>query len=178
MSEQPAGKGRPTPKRRDAQGRRTGPVPPPPTTRREAAKRLRAKQAEARAAGRPERDAPRMLKRDQGPVRALVRDVVDARRNVAVLVIPVVFAFLLASISQNEPVIAVATRLYTLVLLLVVVDSVVLTRVLRRRIAVEHPEEARTRGHVGYGLLRTITIRRFRVPPPRVRPGPLLRRRA
>jgi hypothetical protein len=31
-----AGKGRPTPKRSQAQGRRAGPPPPPPTTRKEA----------------------------------------------------------------------------------------------------------------------------------------------
>ena len=35
------GKGRPTPKRRDAQGRRSGPALPPPTTRKEAYRRMR-----------------------------------------------------------------------------------------------------------------------------------------
>src|SRR5829696_5377893 len=40
-----AGKGRPTPKRAEAQGRRSGPVPPPPTTRKEAFKRQREQQA-------------------------------------------------------------------------------------------------------------------------------------
>src|SRR4051812_17284847 len=40
-----SGKGRPTPKRSEAQGRRTGPPPPPPTTRKEAYKRTRENQA-------------------------------------------------------------------------------------------------------------------------------------
>src|SRR5688500_10937992 len=44
-----SGKGRPTPKRSEAQGRRQGPPPPPPTTRREAYKRMREQQATRRA---------------------------------------------------------------------------------------------------------------------------------
>jgi len=44
----PAGKGRPTPKRADAQRRRTGPVAPPPSTRKEAAKLARARATESR----------------------------------------------------------------------------------------------------------------------------------
>ena len=46
--ERAAGKGRPTPKRSDAQGRRAGPPPPPPTTRKEAYKRMRQTQASRR----------------------------------------------------------------------------------------------------------------------------------
>src|SRR5579884_3322216 len=45
-----AGKGRPTPKRRDAEGRRRGPVPPPPRTQREAMKRARGNKEERRRA--------------------------------------------------------------------------------------------------------------------------------
>src|SRR5918998_6645113 len=36
-----AGKGRPTPSRREAEGRRRGPAPPPPRTPREAVRRMR-----------------------------------------------------------------------------------------------------------------------------------------
>ncbi len=173
------GKGRPTPKRRDARGGRTGPVPPPPTSRREASKRLRAKQAEARASGTdsPRRQpTERQQKRDAGPVRALVRDVVDGRRNVATLVLPVVLAYLVAQLSRNEAVANFAVRLYTLVLLLVIADVIVATLVLRRSIKAEFPEETSTRGHVLYGLLRSTTLRRFRLPRPRVTPGPFLGR--
>ncbi|GAA4308534.1 hypothetical protein GCM10023162_13260 [Klenkia terrae] len=52
-----AGKGRPTPKRSEAQGRRPGPPPPPPTTRKEAYKRMREQQAAGR--GRAKSEAKR-----------------------------------------------------------------------------------------------------------------------
>ena len=78
------GKGRPTPKRAEAQGRRPGPPPPPPTTRKEAYRRMREQQAARRASGGPAAgrgDGASLPARDRGPVRKLVRDVVDARRN-------------------------------------------------------------------------------------------------
>jgi hypothetical protein len=52
-----------------------------------------------------------------------------------------------------------------------VADMVVTGVIVRRRIRNDFPEETRTRGHVGYGLVRTAQFRRFRIPPPRVRPG-------
>jgi len=84
VSEQTTGKGRPTPKRSEAQKRRSGPVAPPPTSRREAAKQLRAKQAENRQRvrkGSLAGDETALLKRDQGPVRKMVRELIDSRRS-------------------------------------------------------------------------------------------------
>src|SRR3954469_4722470 len=46
------GKGRPTPKRNEAQGRRPGPPPPPPTTRKEAYRRQRENQGAGRSTAR------------------------------------------------------------------------------------------------------------------------------
>ena len=75
-----SGKGRPTPKRTEAQGRRTGPPPPPPTTRKEAYTRMRSQQASRRVEARQgaaRGDDSYLPARDRGPVRKLVRDVVD-----------------------------------------------------------------------------------------------------
>src|SRR4051812_37129839 len=71
------GKGRPTPKRRDAEKRRTGPVAPPPTNRREAARRMRAETKERRTLARQALrtgDERYLPARDQGPERRLVRN--------------------------------------------------------------------------------------------------------
>ena len=89
-----AGKGRPTPKRREAEGRRRGPVPPPPRTTREALRRNRGSKEERKelAAKRKEmrlRQRQRMMAgdekmlpaRERGPVKAYVRDLIDSRRN-------------------------------------------------------------------------------------------------
>lgn len=173
------GKGRPTPKRSEARKRRGGPVLPPPTSRREAAKRMRAQAAQERRdvrAGLRSGDPARMLPRDAGPVRALVRDVIDGRRNLAVLMLPVALVLVVAQFSGNVAVLEVAVRFWTLTLLLVVGDLVAVAIVLRRRLRTAFPDLGRTRGHVGYGLMRSTVFRRFRTPPPQVAPRGLLGR--
>lgn len=167
------GKGRPTPKRSEAVRRRTGPVAPPPANRREAARRIRAERAEQRRAGTATRDPGRMLKRDLGPVRAHVRDIVDGRRNLPVLMLPVALVLVLAQLTGNVAVLAVAVRLWSVTLFAVAIDLVVLAVVVRRRVRTAFPEE-RTGGHIGYALLRSTVLRRIRMPPPRVHPGRLL----
>src|SRR5205823_3443859 len=89
-----SGKGRPTPKRREAQRRRTGPVAPPPRTRREAARRLREQNAVRRAEyrqGLRSGDDKYLSVRDRGPERALIRNIVDSRRNAGGIFLPVAF---------------------------------------------------------------------------------------
>jgi hypothetical protein len=170
----PTGKGRPTPKRRDAQRRPGGPVTPPPATRKEAAKRVRAQGAEKRKAvraGTKAGDERAMLPRDQGPVRRLVRDLVDSRRHVGVLLLPATVLPLLANLSTSIQVRAFATSLWLSAVLLALIDMIVTGFIVRRRIRNDFPDETRMRGHVGYALVRTAQFRRFRIPPPRVRPG-------
>ena len=172
------GKGRPTPKRSEAQKRRTGPVPPPPATRKEAAQRLRASQAQARQQvreGTLAGDDRRMLPRDAGPVRAFVRDAVDGRRNTGVLLLPAALLSVLAQLTRNPSLLAVMTGLFFATLIATVLDLVLTGLRLRGELGKRFPDE-RLRGHISYGLLRTTVFRRFRMPPPRVRPGSLFSR--
>ncbi len=168
------GKGRPTPKRKEKERRRTGPVAPPPLTRKEAARRQKDKTKQARqrvrqgALAGDERFLP---KRDAGPVRKLVRDVVDGRRNAGVLLLPVALLLVLVQLTRNEFLMSVAITLWLAALLAVALDVVVLVTTLRRRISREFPDEGRTRGHVAYGLLRSTVIRRWRMPAAAARPG-------
>jgi hypothetical protein len=175
VSESPAsGKGRPTPKRKDSQRRSGGPVAPPPTTRKEAAKRIRAQGAQKRKAvraGTKAGDERAMMGRDQGPVRRLVRDLVDSRRHVGVLLLPATFLPVLANLSTSVQLRAFATSVWLAAVLVAVFDMVLTGVLVRRRIRDDFPDETKTRGHVGYALMRTAQFRRFRVPPPRVRPG-------
>ncbi len=174
---QVAGKGRPTPKRSEALGRRGGPVPPPPTDRKEAARRLKAKRAEQRRELREQAragDPARMLPRDAGPVRALVRDVVDGRRNLAVVMLPVALVLVVAQVLGEE-IYRVAVSLWLVTLMAVLVDLVV-TGVLVRQALREHFPQERTGRHIGYALLRTTVLRRIRMPPPRVQPPRLFGR--
>ncbi len=174
MTEAPAGKGRPTPKRSEKERRRGGPVAPPPLTRKEAAQRQKeqAKAARTRIKEGAVAGDPRYLaKRDAGAVRALVRDTVDGRRNVGVLLLPLALVLIVANLSGNRQVQSVGLLLWLAAIFAMVVDIAITTGLLRRRIRQEHPEEGRLMGHVAYGLLRSTVMRRFRLPPPRVSPG-------
>jgi hypothetical protein len=169
-----AGKGRPTPKRHEAQGRRPGPPPPPPTTRKEAYKRLREQQSSTRAQNRRAMlagDENHLPARDRGPVRKLVRDLVDSRRNVGGLFLAVAGVALIGTVVPNLAVRAYATFLLFGFFLVLVVDSVVLGRKISRTVADRFPQEKRSRGVVWYGISRATMVRRWRFPKPEVPVG-------
>ncbi|MEJ5915421.1 DUF3043 domain-containing protein [Pseudokineococcus sp. 1T1Z-3] len=161
-----AGKGRPTPRRHEAEALRRRPLVV--TDRKAAAKasreRLRAERSKTRVAMETG-DERYLPPRDKGPVKRFVRDVVDTRRNVgeyllfAALVL-VVFTFLPADIALFG-----VFGMWFLVLS-VVIDSFVLSRTLRRRLQERFGEVPV--GAVRYGVMRSLQIRRSRLPKPKV----------
>jgi len=166
-------KGRPTPKRREAEGKRLGPVPPPPRTRREAARRLRDRNSEQRArtrAGMRAGDDNFLPVRDRGPARGLVRDVVDSRRNVASFFLLVAAIVLVSYAVPSTTVRAYAVSFWVVAFLLIIADSIVLGRRIRRTVAERFPNDT-TRGLVWYGVQRSTMIRRWRMPAARVKVG-------
>ncbi len=170
----PAGKGRPTPKRSEAQRRRTGPVAPPPQTRKEAAQRAKERAAASRT--RSKEGAARgeeryLAKRDAGPVRALVRDVVDGRRNVGVLLLPLAALLIVAQLSGNRRILDLALTVWLAGVLAMLADIVLIALAIRRRVRAEHPDATKMTNHAAYGLLRSTVFRKFRLPPPQVSPG-------
>lgn len=170
----PAGKGRPTPKRSEKQRRRSGPVEPPPLTRKEAARRQKQQAQQARARikeGAARGDVRYLAKRDAGPARALVRDTVDGRRNVGVLLLPLALVLIVANLSGSTTLVFYGLLVWIAAILALVVDTVATAVAIRRRLREQLPQEDGTFGHVAYGLLRSTVLRRFRLPPPRVSPG-------
>lgn len=171
----PAGKGKPTPRRRDAQKRRTGPVAPPPTTRREAYKRMREQGADRRAQlreGMRSGDERYLMPRDQGPERKLVRDIVDSRRNAGVLFLFTAAFYFVGLVIPNVQVKAAITSLWLTVLILLVVDSTVLGLKIRKLVRQRFPDtKIRMRSLVFYGITRATMIRRWRAPKPQATVG-------
>jgi hypothetical protein len=166
-------KGEATPKRQSA-GRRV--VEPAPTNRKEALARARQKQREARAeqrAGMMAGDDRYMLPRDKGPARALARDVVDARRNVATVFFFVLFLVLIGSVQAMPVAVQIGSNVLFLVMgLLVVVDSVLLCRRLKKLVVERFPKNTeRWNSLYFYAVMRSLSFRRLRIPKPRVRPG-------
>jgi hypothetical protein len=174
-------KGRPTPKRREAEGKRRGPVPPPPRTQREALKRARGnKQSkEDRRAAAVERrqrmmagDDKYLLPRDRGPVKAYIRDVVDSRRNLMGLFMPLAILVFVALLVPMPEIQRYATLLTTFMLLAMIVEGFVLGRLVIKRVRLKFPADTSRGLSIGwYSFIRASQLRRLRVPKPRVSPG-------
>jgi hypothetical protein len=167
-----AKKGRPTPKRSEAESNRRGRAYVP-MDRKEAARAQR-------QAGRAERDRTRnalltndersMPKRDRGPVRRFVRDYIDSRFTAAEWFLPLAVIVLVMNALPSASVKDIGLKVWVLMILLIVVHSVVLAMGLRKQLAARFAGQE-TKGAVGYALLRSLQMRRLRLPKPLVKRG-------
>jgi len=115
-----------------------------------------------------------VLPRDRGPVRRLVRDVVDSRRNAGSYFFGVAIVILLASsLPGLDPRLKVAVSyLWLLMIFVLGADSFLLARVIRRAVAERFPDDdVPIRRHSFYGITRAATFRRMRSPRPTVKLG-------
>jgi hypothetical protein len=176
LSKQPrdpeAPKGRPTPKRAEAQNQRRR-ASSAPAGRKEAMKRQRearradlARQREALAGG----DERYLPARDKGPVRRFVRDFVDSRFCVAEFFLPLAVVILVLSMVRVAQLQNIALLLWLGVIVLIVIDSIGLVIRLKKQLNERFPNEPK-RGAVAYGLMRTLQMRRLRLPKPQVKRG-------
>ncbi|MCF3131816.1 DUF3043 domain-containing protein [Streptomyces olivochromogenes] len=167
-----APKGRPTPKRSEAQSQRRS-VASTPTTRKDAAKRQREERRQAldrqrqALSGGDERYLPA---RDKGPVRKFARDWVDARFNVAEFFLPLAVVILVLSVVQVPALQNIALLLWLVVIVLIVLDSILSGFRLKKRLAERFPDTNK-RGAVAYALMRSLQMRRLRLPKPQVKRG-------
>ncbi|MEW2121348.1 DUF3043 domain-containing protein [Streptomyces sp. NPDC005474] len=167
-----APKGRPTPKRSEAQSQRRS-VASTPTTRKEGAKRQRderraamERQRQALASG----DERYLPARDKGPVRRFARDFVDSRFCVAEFFLPMAVIILVLSMVRVGALQSIALLLWLFVIVLIIVDSISIAIRLRKQLATRFPNE-RTKGAVAYALMRSLQMRRLRLPKPQVKRG-------
>lgn len=167
-----APKGRPTPKRSEAQSQRRS-VAQTPTNRKDAAKRQREerrqaldRQRQALASG----DERYLPARDKGPVRRFARNWVDSRFNVAEFFLPLAVIILVLSVVKIAPIQNIALLLWLIVIVLIVLDGVVSGIRLRKRLTERFPDQNR-RGAVAYALMRSLQMRRLRLPKPQVKRG-------
>lgn len=167
-----APKGRPTPKRSEAQTQRRS-VAQTPSTRKEAAKRQRderrgqmEKQRQALANG----DERYLPARDKGPVRKFARDFVDSRFCVAEFFLPMAVVILVLSMVRVGSLQNIALLLWLVVIVMIVVDSVGIAIRLKKQLAARFPDVPK-KGAVAYALMRTLQMRRLRLPKPQVKRG-------
>ncbi|MCX4991447.1 MULTISPECIES: DUF3043 domain-containing protein [unclassified Streptomyces] len=167
-----APKGRPTPKRSEAQTQRRS-VAQTPTTRKEAAKRQRddrraqmEKQRQALASG----DERYLPVRDKGPVRRFARDFVDSRFCIAEFFLPMAVVILVLSMVRVGSLQNIALLLWLVVIVMIVVDSIGIAIRLKKQLNTRFPDLPK-KGAVPYALMRTLQMRRLRLPKPQVKRG-------
>ncbi|MEU5592282.1 DUF3043 domain-containing protein [Streptomyces sp. NPDC020298] len=167
-----APKGRPTPKRSEAQSQRRS-VASTPTNRKDAAKRQREerrvqmeRQRQALASG----DERYLPARDKGPVRRFAREWVDSRFNVAEFFLPLAVVILVLSVVRVPALQTIALLLWLIVIVLIVLDSILSGFRLRKRLGERFPDQNR-KGAVAYALMRSLQMRRLRLPKPQVKRG-------
>jgi Protein of unknown function (DUF3043) len=183
-----APKGRPTPKRDAA--RRRGPVAPAPMTAAEARRRRKAlggpkltrherrtEKASRRAemTDRRERmmagEAGYLLPRDQGPVRRYARDVVDARRNLLGLFMPLTFGLIFVMMAVPRVQLYMSPAMLGLFAIMVV-DGFLLARKVNKLVDQKFPKHSESPWKLGwYAASRASQLRRMRAPRPQVNRG-------
>jgi hypothetical protein len=178
---QNAGKGRPTRSRREAEGRRRGPVAPAPKTQREAMKRaktLRGDKGQRReaAADRRKRMAAgddRVLPvRDRGPVKAFIRDLVDSRRQLMGLFMPLAVLIFITVVVPIPGIQNLGSLLCLCILAAMAVEGTLLGRQILARVRTKFPNEEIKGFSVGwYAFTRATQIRKLRMPAPRIKAG-------
>ena len=109
--------------------------------------------------------------RDKGPQRRYVRDYVDARFSLGEVMIPVMFAVILATLVPNPTVqTALMLALYAFVVL-VVVDSLLLGWLVTRKLKAKFGDSKVEKGVRWYAAMRALQLRPLRLPKPQVKRG-------
>lgn len=165
-------KGRPTPKRSEAEKRRRQPYSAPSDKK---AAYQQSKDRDRAARGRRMEAMRRgenwaLPRKDQGPVRALARDYVDSRRSASEYymfgVLALVVLLFIPGLRQSA---VIDYAVLALLLVIVLESSIVGGRVIK--LAHQRFPDESTRGVRMYAAIRGTQIRRLRMPAPRVKPG-------
>ncbi len=165
-----AGKGRPTPKRSEAERSRRYTAP---GDRKEAMRQSRGRAGNERA-----RKAEAMRRgeewalpaKDRGPVRALARDYVDSKRRFSEFYMYGLIVLLFLLFLRNSVVESLLPPILIAIVLIMVTEGYFVGRKVTALANERFPGES-TRGIKVYSAMRALQIRKLRFPKPRVKPG-------
>ncbi|WP_163553144.1 DUF3043 domain-containing protein [Candidatus Frankia alpina] len=162
-----AAKGRPTPKRSDARAARgKSAAPTGKGASRQDAKSTRRRQSQEYRAAMMSGDVSRLPPRERAPERVLARDLVDTRITVGPFFLVAAVVYFVGGLIPNGAVRLAATLLMLIGIIAVVIDSIVLSWQVSRKVAERYPD-SRVRVPA-YAAQRALLPRRWRLPRPRV----------
>lgn len=169
--EQPIGKGRPTPSRKQAQAANARPIVGSKDKRMQ--KQLRQQQNEARERARVGMMAGEerfLTARDRGPQRRFVRDYVDARWNIGELLIPMMLVVLVMTFIPGVMQVISLLVIWGFVGL-AILDAVLLGFRMKKLLGNKFGEDQVQPGFRWYGAMRAFQFRPLRIPKPQVKRG-------
>ncbi|WP_229659751.1 DUF3043 domain-containing protein [Tersicoccus solisilvae] len=165
-----AGKGAPTPKRRDQEAARRRPLVPDDRKAAREANREATREARLRTRRAMDTGEDKYLPlRDKGPQKRFARDWVDARFSVGEVLLPLALVFVLLTFIPNTTIQSVVLVLFYAFFAIVVLDGLWLRRTLKRKLTAKFG--ATERGVYWYAFMRTLQFRRIRLPKPMVKRG-------
>ncbi|MFJ1702208.1 DUF3043 domain-containing protein [Kitasatospora sp. NPDC088346] len=167
-----APKGRPTPKRSEAEANRRTRVTVPKDRKeanRQARERMRTEREKQRTA-LLEGDERYLPARDKGPVRRFARDFIDSRWSAAEFFLPYAVVVLVLSVMKVQSLQLLSTLLFMAFFVVVILDFLRLGFGLRKALRERFPDQ-NTRGVIAYAMMRTLQMRRLRLPKPQVKRG-------
>jgi hypothetical protein len=165
-----AGKGRPTPTRREKEAARKRPLV---TADRSEARRIAREQQlvqrEKARIGMANGDERYLPMRDRGPQKRFVRDYVDARFSIGELMIPLMLVIIILTFIPSAEV-----QLFAIVALwgffvVAILDVVVLGFILTRKVRAKFGDKAEKVRW--YAAMRALQLRLMRLPKPQVKMG-------
>jgi hypothetical protein len=168
----PQKKGKPTPKRKDAESARKVSSLAPAHSKEEKARQKAATRA-ARLAQRAaylRGDENALPLRDRGPVRRFVRNYVDSRRSIGEFFLPIIAIVLVVALALPPEAAIIGIVLMYTALFVSVIDGILLSRKIKREVIARFPSES-FKGLGMYGWLRSTQMRRMRAPKPGVSTG-------
>lgn len=164
----PGGKGRPTPRRRDREAEHKRPLVS--NSRKEARAKM-AKQRERVREGMANGEERYLPQRDKGPQRRWARDYIDARWNVGEILIPVMFAVIIATFLPSLEAQFIAIVILWGFFLVTIIDSAIAAHLVRKALREKYGAENVQPGVRWYSAMRALQMRGLRLPKPQVRRG-------
>lgn len=167
-----AGKGRPTPTRKEREAANQRPLVS--NDRRAASKESRAKLAverEKARIGMAAGEEKYLPMRDRGPQRRWIRDYVDARFSVGEVLIPVMLITIILTVVNNEMAGIIGIGVLWLFFFIAVVDSIFLGFIVTRRLSKQFGADNVQSGTRWYAAMRALQMRVMRLPKPQVKRG-------
>jgi hypothetical protein len=172
-----AGKGRPTPARKQQELLRKKPVVGnrSPEAKRLAKRALQAERLKARE-GLANGEDRYLTSRDRGPQRKLARDIVDSRFTAGELVLPALFlVIIISSIRTEDVVVDLYIQLGTLIAMwglfvAVGLDGFILGKKTQKMMEAKYGDKVE-KGLRWYAAMRSIQMRGMRLPKPQVKRG-------